>query len=488
MKTITNFGFDTTDLPKNETVRYFYVYGDVDSVFSIYVTNEDHNLTTTNKGAVGHYYDFESQEFVASGFKGLLQVKIPVSGIYTGSIKFPTITDNDEYNIYLRAEPHFNTQLSTNLVDKGFIYKVPNFSKQTNSDGSLTYPSTIYQYTFTQINIVPLSLNAAIVEPAGVNYIADRGGFELSESTLEVISPDNRKEISFSISTSGVDKVLSILKQPEANDFYITTTATVSLDQNPDPDTAGSVTLINNYVDVTSADGIAVGYDVYSGINDSGVALSIEAGVYKVVAIKTYEELRANHAYAQNLNSAGNAVRIFFNTVSGFPNTPQGSVLTFRGYGPNACFKTYETKFKVNSMSVALPLVNNVDTGQPTEFNVVTTAGQDLTSADSTTWQVATTAGIKAGNTMQAKGLGVTSAGASITVAAVASATTITTSGALASGYTILNGTAIYFTGSAATATVSGNVDFIEVGDGGALAEFNLILDLDRILTLTDTH
>ena len=488
MKTITNFGFDTTDLPKNESTRYFYVYGDVGSVFSIYVTNGDHNLTTTNKGAVGNYYDFETRQFVASGFKGLLQVKIPVSGIYTGSIKFPTVSSDDEYNIYLRAETHFNTQLSTNLVDKGFIYKMPNFSKQTNSDGSLTYPSTVYQYTFTQINIVPLSLNAAIVEPAGVNYIADRGGFELSESTLEVISPDNRKEISFSISTSGVDKVLSILKQPEANDFYITTTATSSLDQNPASDTAGSVTLINNYIDVTSADGIAVGYDVYSGVDADGVALSIEAGVYKVVAIKTYEELRGNHAYAQNLNSAGNAVRIFFNTVSGFPNTPQNSVLTFRGYGPNACFKTYETKFKVNSMSVALPLVNNVDTDQPTEFNVVTTAGQDLTSADSTTWQVATTAGIKAGNTMQAKGLGVTSAGASITVAAVASATTITTSGALASGYTILNGTAIYFTGSAATATVSGNVDFIEVGDGGALGEFNLTLDLDRILTLTDTH
>ena len=79
MKTINNFGFNNTDLPKSSTTRDFFVYGDAGSVFSIYVTNEDHNLTTTNKGAVGHYYDFESQQFVASGFKGLLQVKMSFS-------------------------------------------------------------------------------------------------------------------------------------------------------------------------------------------------------------------------------------------------------------------------------------------------------------------------------------------------------------------------------------------------------------------------
>ena len=483
MKTITNFGFDNTDLPKNETVRYFYVYGDVDSVFSVYITNEVHEETTTNKGAVGHYYDFDSQEFVASGFKGLLQVKIPTSGIYIGSIKFPTVTDNDEYNIYLRAETHFNTQLSTNLVDKGFLYKMPNFSKQTNSDGSLTYPSTVYQYLDTTVTIAVLSGNAGIVEPSTTTYAASRGVFQLDESNIEVISPINRKAVSYSISTGDASLVLSILKQPEANDFYITkTSGTVYNDQAP-ADTAGTGSLIYNYLDVNSVEGLAVGYDVFSGVNASGAALSLEAGVYKIVAIKTHEELRAlGGQYISNL--VDGVTRIFFNTTSGFPNTEQNSVLTFRGYGPNAAFKSYNTKFKLNKLSAALPVVNNADTGQPTEFNVVTTAGQDLTSADSTTWQVASTAGIKVGNTMQSKGLGVTSAGASITVAAVANATTITTSGALASGYTILNGTAIYFTGSAATVTISGNIDFINLGD----TNFTLTLDLDKILTLTDNY
>ena len=483
MKTITNFGFDTTDLPKNETVRYFYVYGDVNSVFSLYITNEVHEETTTNKGAVGHYYDFDSQEFVASGFKGLLQVKIPTSGIYIGSIKFPTVTDNDEYNIYLRAETHFNTQLSTNLVDKGFLYKMPNFSKQTNSDGSLTYPSTVYQYLDTTVTIAVLSGNAGIVEPSTTTYAASRGVFQLDESNIEVISPINRKAVSYSISTGDASLVLSILKQPEANDFYITkTSGTVYNDQQP-ADTAGTGSLIYNYLDVNSVEGLAVGYDVFSGVNASGAALSLEAGVYKIVAIKTHEELRAlGGQYISNL--VDGVTRIFFNTTSGFPNTEQNSVLTFRGYGPNAAFKSYNTKFKLNELSAALPVVNNADTGQPTEFNVVTTAGQDLTSADSTTWEVASTAGIKVGNTMQSKGLGVTSAGASITVAAVANATTITTSGALASGYTILNGTAIYFTGSAATVTISGNIDFINLGD----TNFTLTLDLDKILTLTDNY
>jgi len=471
MKTINNFGFNTTDLPKSSTTRDFFVYGDADSVFTIYITNEDN-----------HYYNFETKAFQSS-FVSLLQQKINSSGIYTGSVTFPTVTDNDEYNIYLRAETHFETELSTNLVDKGFLYKAPNFSKETNADGSLTYPSTVYQYLDTTVTIAVLSANAGVVEPSSTTYASSRGIFELDQNNIEVISPINRKETSFSISTSGVNKVLSILKQPEANDFYITkTSGTVYIDSQP-ADTAGTGLLIYNYIDVNSAEGLAVGYDIISGVNASGGALSLEAGTYKIVAIKTHEELRAlGGKYASSL--VDGVTRIFFNTVSGFPVTEQNSVLTFRGYGPNAAFKSYKTKFKLNEMTVALPFVNNVDTGQPTEFNVVTTAGQDLTSADSTTWQVATTAGIKAGNTMQAKGLGVTSGGASITVSAVASGTTITTSGALASGYTILSGTAMYFTGSAATATVSGDIDFINLGD----TNFTLTLDLDKILTLTTTH
>ena len=242
-------------------------------------------------------------------------------------------------------------------------------------------------------------------------------------------------------------------------------------------------TLVYNYLDVNSAEGLAVGYDVFSGVNGSGSALSLEPGTYKIVAIKTHEELRAlGGKYASNL--ASGVTRIFFNTTSGFPNTDQNSVLTFRGYGPNAAFKSYKTKFKLNEISAVLPVVNNADTGQPTEFNVVTTASQDLTSADGTTWEVGSTAGIKVGNTIYAKGLGFSSSGERITVASIVADATLTTVAALASGYTILNGTTMYFTGSAATVTISGNIDFINLGD----TNFTLTLDLDRILTLTDNY
>ena len=156
-------------------------------------------------------------------------------------------------------------------------------------------------------------------------------------------------------------------------------------------------------------------------------------------------------------------------------------------YGLNrhiSLINSYLHKVTINEISAALPVVNNADTGQPTEFNVVTTASQDLTSADGTTWEVGSTAGIKVGNTIYAKGLGFSSSGERITVASVTADATLTTVAALASGYTILNGTTMYFTGSAATVTISGDIDFINLGD----TNFTLTLDLDRILTLTDNY
>jgi len=486
MKLIKKITIDTSDMPKEGPTRSFFIQGDVGAVFSVYITNEVHEETTTNKGAVGHFYDFESQQFVASGFKGLLQASIGKTGTASGKIKFPTISDNDEYNIYLRAESHFETELSPVLSSNKIIYKVPNINTETNDDGSLKYPSSIYQYIDTTVTIAVLSYNTSVVEPSSTTYVSSRGIVASRPSNIEDTTPSNRKTVSFTISTSGADKNLSILKQPTVNDFYITkTSGTVHVDFQA-ADVAGSGFLIYNYIDVNSVDGLDVGYELVSAVNSSGGAIEpIEPGAYKIVAIKSHEELASlGEKYASNLFPLGvsNVFRIFFNTTSSFPNTEQNSVLTFRGYGPSSSFTTYGTKFTLNNLTNALPLVNNVDTGKVTEFNVTTKTSGAWTSG--TTISLDSSAGIKAGNTIYAKGLGLDSSRNPITVASVTNSEDIVVSAAHDSGYSIANDTQMYFAGSAATATISGDIDFTAISD----TNFTLTLDLDKILTLTDSY
>ena len=469
MKLIKKITIDTSDMPKEGPTRSFFIQGDVGAVFSVYITNEDN-----------HYYNFNTKSFQAA-FTSLLQASISSTGTASGKIKFPTISDNDEYNVYLRAESHFETELSPVLSTNKIIYKVPNVNTETNDDGSLKYPSSIYQYTDTTVTIAVLSYNTNIVEPSSTTYVSSRGIVATRPSNIEDTTPSNRKAVSFAISTSGADKNLSILKQPTVNDFYITKAAgTVYIDSQP-ADTAGSGFLVYNYIDVNSAEGLDVGYDIISGVNASGGALSLEPNVYKITAIKTHEELRSlGGKYASSL--VDGVTRIFFNTVSGFPVTEQNSVLTFRGYGPSSSFIAYRTSFILNNLVNALPLVNNVDTGKPTEFNVTTKTNGAWTSGTSITLD--STAGIKAGNTIYAKGLGLDSSGDPITVASVSSATVIVASAAHDSGYSIIDDTQMYFAGSAATATISGDIDFTTIGE----TNFTLTLDLDKILTLTDSY
>lgn len=487
MKLIKKITIDTSDMPKEGPTRSFFIQGDVGAVFSVYITNEVHEETTTNKGAVGHFYDFESQQFVASGFKGLLQASIGNTGTASGKIKFPTISDNDHYNIYLRAESHFETELSPALSSNKIIYKVPNINTETNDDGSLKYPSSIYQYTDTTVTIAVLSYNTSIVEPSSTTYVSSRGVVASRSGNIEDATPSNRKAVSFAISTSAADKNLSILKQPTVNDFYITKeSGTVHIDSAP-ADTAATGFLIYNYIDVNSVEGLDVGYELVSAVNSSGSAIEpIEAGFYKIVAIKSHEELFSlGEKYANNLFPLGvtsKVFRIFFNTTSSFPSTEQNSVLTFRGYGPSSSFTTYGTKFTLNNLVNALPLVNNVDTGKVTEFNVTTKTNGAWTSGTNITLD--STAGIKAGNTIYAKGLGLDGSGDPITVASVSSSTVIVASAAHDSGYSITDDTQMYFAGSAATATISGDIDFTAISD----TNFTLTLDLDKILTLTDSY
>ncbi len=139
MKKITKVTLDTTDLPSKGGDRSFTINGEVGAVFTIYAYNED-----------GNYYCFSDQTFRAldhtvfarslafSDF--FLTAMIGVSGSYSGRFKMPTVTDDDIYEVYVRAEPGIEGIIGENNAlergpgetrfdesfDHNFIYHVPN--------------------------------------------------------------------------------------------------------------------------------------------------------------------------------------------------------------------------------------------------------------------------------------------------------------------------------------------------------------------------
>ena len=111
MKTIGGLILDLSDLPAASEVRNFTVLGEIGAVFSLEIRNED-----------SYYYNFTTKAFQAA--KAKLDNKVIKNGKYFGSITFPTITDDDHYDIYLYAEgdtrhiPYQEVRFDDGTVDK----------------------------------------------------------------------------------------------------------------------------------------------------------------------------------------------------------------------------------------------------------------------------------------------------------------------------------------------------------------------------------
>ena len=90
-KIIQNFNLDLSDLPNTSEKRAFTIVGDNGAEFKLEIKNEDN-----------YYYNFVTQAFQAG--EASLEKSI-TEDIYSGSILFPAITDDDHYDIYLYAKP-----------------------------------------------------------------------------------------------------------------------------------------------------------------------------------------------------------------------------------------------------------------------------------------------------------------------------------------------------------------------------------------------
>jgi len=89
-KIIKSFNINYNDIKAAGETRRFTITGDDGAVFSLEITNED---------SPKKYYNFKTNLFQASPTK-LDSITIS-GGIYTGNIVFPTVTDADQYDIFL---------------------------------------------------------------------------------------------------------------------------------------------------------------------------------------------------------------------------------------------------------------------------------------------------------------------------------------------------------------------------------------------------
>jgi len=456
MKFINSVKFDTTPISKTNTVKSLFVEGDIGAVFSIYVVRNNDN----------YYYNFNTKAFQSTPTRLLQEKIVREDNIYYTNILFPTVTADKDYDIYVYAESHFETDFNNNF-EESLLYRVKNSNTSLNEDGTYylnndtKLPSSLYQYADKTITISTLHSDSAVTEAVdtsktNTNLTVSGSDFTFSKprsktyttvtNRLSVVdNPENKVTANFLPAMTLANHSMQFARKPALGDFFVVTTQTV------DGTTSSSTDVI-----LDSVENIYVGMKIQSVSSGS---------------------LTAN-TYITKIDRQTKLV-----TMSQTNSFADGITLTLRSYGPANIYNLFKTKLKISNLAGALSIVDHPDTGQPTEFNFVTTkANADLTTG--TTCDVTSTKGLGTGDTIFAAGLTTadgTPDGTPITVASITDSDTIELSAALANNSTIVENTVMFFKGSSLTAEISFDIEFYEIGD----TNFTLYLDLDNILTIT---
>ena len=313
------------------------------------------------------------------------------------------------------------------------MYKLPNFNSDTNVNGILTYPSSIHQFMNKSL-VVKFRHNDSDVVESNSGSLGTINMITGSTSTLT---------FSQSVSMANADHNVTIIRQPKSTDFYTEIQKTV------DGATSSSTTVVLD--------------DVNSLV--TGLVLQTTSG----------GTIPGTKPTITNINTVTKTL-----TLSAACSLDNNATLTFRAYGSSKTNAISGFTFKTSNLAVALPAV-----GPANDFNVETKTNGAWNSG--TTITLDSTAGIKAGNTIFAVGLGIDASGNDITVSSVTNSTQIVTSAAHASGYSIADNVEIFFAGSAATATVTGTITLNSFKKTAA-ASTDLFLDLNKVITITDSY
>tara|TARA_E500000305_G_C4019837_1_gene237990 strand:- start:115 stop:1386 length:1272 start_codon:yes stop_codon:yes gene_type:complete len=422
MKIINNITIDMSPMPSAVTTRDFTVEGDPGAVFTMTVTNED-----------GHFYNFSEDAGVALAFSATpanLKAKtINETGVYTGSIQFPAITDDDHYIITLYADGSSNTALDKSLSSNK-IYILPRIQKYHDTTVTFAVASAGSSGTYT-------------ANPPASNVTFTRPSYLVKNSSREA------KAISWSVALGSSQFIIA--RQPIGSDFQFTTTKTTYSDSS------------GTSIELTDISGLAVNMGVTgTGIAANSVIREIIPGYLN--ANKSYDDTNIYDiplATATDLNeneiiskSTGGTIVINNSSTWGAAAT-----LTFTGKGSSHSKIFNNTSFSIKNLALTID-------------PVVTTT--DAVVSNSTTIPITSTNGIKAADTVLMTGIGVTDS--SPHVDSVSAGVSVTVS----SNQTIENGQTVTFTGSSRSATITGDFTVSQHGTD----DMTLTLALDNILTV----
>ena len=182
---ITSFEMDFSSITAAGETRSFVVSGSRGSTFEVEVKNEDN-----------YYYNFHTKEFQSA--KSVLS-RLLTSGDFYGNITFPTVTDNDQYDISITAtkdtkhSDYYEARFGDGSMD----------INSTTGSNSRLMTKVIYQYVDLVLTINPYSSGGTITGTAANDTVAISAGAGLTEA------------VAFSTTfTVANDKALQIIKQP----------------------------------------------------------------------------------------------------------------------------------------------------------------------------------------------------------------------------------------------------------------------------------
>ncbi len=276
-KQIAGILINLSDLPAATTRRSFQINGTDGAEFILEIKNED-----------DHYYNFITRAFQAT--KSSLEKTI-TNGSYVGYITFPTVTDDDNYDIYLYAKPGSqHSEYNEVRFQDGSIDV-----NSSSGSNSLMLQKVIYQYT-------DLTLTLSTISPSATIETASQ-----SNATITTSRRFNKVSTAFSIScsVSTATKSYRVIKQPTSSDALSFTSLTVgsapealtgediypavSNTDTVDGNFAGGVANVKIVMDTNVADKMVVGdkitapiiSDTVNGASD-GIKVIVDTGKMQV--------------------------------------------------------------------------------------------------------------------------------------------------------------------------------------------------------------
>lgn len=293
-KVIKKFDIDLSNMRAATNTRNFSVIGDKGAIFSLEVKNED-----------GYYYDFTSRVFAST--KKRLKNRIIKSESFNGSIVFPAITDNDQYDIYLFAESMHDT-VHAEYVESRFGDGTLDINSSQGSNSNLLQ-KVIYQYTDTTITIAGTS-------PSGTQHSTGNFvGATFATDTITLGRGATVGKVPFSMTvTLAATKAMTILRQPSEGDLAAYATLTIGSGVAIDGDdifdgTARNTDTVNGAVsestDITMDSAVATKMKVGDKVTGTGIPTGSVVTVFSIVSTNVF---RASEA----LDSVGDGVTLTF--------------------------------------------------------------------------------------------------------------------------------------------------------------------------------